>query len=185
MLARQCRGGGGRLTDLPSPPAPIIVSALLAPADFAWADGLRRAHFPPERNHLAAHLTLFHHLPPSSEGELRQRLAQATRRPRPPATATGVMNLGRGVAIRIASPELAAIRAELAEAFTGLLTPQDMGGWRPHVTVQNKVEPAAARALLAELEALPWPRPLAIAGLACWFYRGGPWELVSRHMFRG
>ena len=63
----------------------------------------------------------------------------------PVARAAGLMNLGRGVAIRIESPDLAAIRERLADAFAPLLTPQDAAGWRPHVTVQNKVERAAAR----------------------------------------
>ena len=84
-----------------SPPdAPIIVSALFGGADHAWLDGLRRAHFPPERNRLAAHLTLFHHLPPSCGAELRERLAEAVRRVPPKAEAAGLLNLGRGVAMR-------------------------------------------------------------------------------------
>ena len=129
----------------PAPiPAPIIVTALFDKADHAWFDALRRAHFPPERNVLAAHLTMFHHLPPSTAAEVKQRLA---------------------------------------DAFVGLLTPQDQAGWRPHVTIQNKVEPPVARALLAQLRAEFRPRPLQIAGLAAWWYRGGPWELLSRHMF--
>ena len=165
-------------------PAPLIVSALLGAEDFAWLDGLRRAHFPPERNVLAAHLTLFHHLPPSVEPELRQRLAAATRaRAAPAASAGAVIGLGRGVAFRIDSPDLAAIRRELADAFAGLLTPQDAGGWRAHVTVQNKVSPEVARALREELAAGFRPRPVAVAGLAVWRYRGGPWESVSRHLF--
>ena len=164
-------------------PAPIIVSALFAPADHAWFDGLRRAHFPPERNVLAAHLTLFHHLPPAIAPELRRRLAELVRTTPPRALAAGLLNLGRGVAIRIESPELEAIRAELADAFAGMLTPQDRAGWRPHVTIQNKVAPAEAKALLAALRAGFTPRPVAIAGLAAWWYRGGPWEPLSRHMF--
>jgi len=54
----------------------LIVAAEFAPADFAWLDRLRRAHFPPERNLLPAHLTLFHALPPSAEAELKRRLAR-------------------------------------------------------------------------------------------------------------
>jgi hypothetical protein len=165
--------------------APIIVSALFGPADFAWLNGLRRAHFPPERNQLDAHLTLFHHLPPSLESEVRRRLTEITRQRPPSASADGLLNLGRGVAIRIASPALLDIRAELADAFSGLLTPQDAAGWRPHVTIQNKVEPAAARALLTSLESKYRSRPLHITGLAAWWYRGGPWELLSRHPFQG
>ncbi len=165
-------------------PAPIIVSALFGRADQAWFDGLRRDYFPPERNQLDAHLTLFHHLPPSIADELRHRLSEETRGVRAPrARAAGLMSLGRGVAFRIEAPELTAIRARLADAFAGLLTPQDAGGWRPHVTVQNKVTPAVAKLLLAELQRGFQPRGVEVAGLASWWYRGGPWEPLSRHMF--
>lgn len=165
-------------------PAPLIVSALFGAADFAWLDGLRRAHFPPEHNRLPAHLTLFHHLPPAVERELRERLGRSTRDQRPPdACATGLMNLGRGTAVRIASPALEELRAALADAFHGLLTPQDGAAWRPHVTIQNKVPPEAARALRQMLEADLAPRRIVIAAVAVWRYRGGPWEAVSRHPF--
>lgn len=164
--------------------APIIVTALLGAADAAWFDGLRRRHFPPERNHLAAHLTMFHHLAPSLEGELKQRLTAETRGVSAPvARLAGVMSLGRGVAFRIESPGLEEIRDRIADAFAALLTPQDSAGWRPHVTVQNKVEPAVAKALQRSLEADFRARPVVIAGLASWWYRGGPWAPLSRHTF--
>jgi hypothetical protein len=165
-------------------PAPIVVTALLGAEDQAWFDGLRRRYFPPERNQLPAHLTLFHHLPPGILDELKHRLAGATRGQRAPeARVSGLMSLGQGVAYRIESPDLDGIRALFAEAFAGLLTPQDRAGWRPHVTVQNKVEPAQAKALLAELRADFRLRAVRISGLASWWYRGGPWEPISRHMF--
>ena len=166
-------------------PAPIIVTALMGAADFAWADGLRRAHFPPERNWLGAHITLFHHLPPSALGEVAGRLKRLGAGPRPTARLTDVMLLGRGVAYRVESPELLAMRAELADAFAGMLTPQDQAKPRLHITIQNKVTPDAAKALADKLRADFRPRPLAIAGLAAWHYRGGPWELARKAMFRG
>jgi hypothetical protein len=165
--------------------APIIVTALLGDADFAWLDAQRRAHFPPERNQLDAHLTMFHHLPPSIEDELSAALQDEVRAPRPAASLAGLLNLGRGVAYRIDSPELAAIRGRLAGRFETLLTPQDAASWRPHVTIQNKVDPAVSRALLAELIAHFRPRPVAIAGLAAYWYRGGPWEPLMSYHFRG
>lgn len=165
--------------------APIIVSALLGDADFAWLDGQRRAYFLPDRNVLPAHLTMFHHLPPTIERELHGRLAQEARGPRPDARITGLLSLGRGVAYRIESPALAAIRDRIADPFSSLLTPQDAAPWRPHVTVQNKATPDAARRLLDELTAGFHPRALVVSGLAAWWYRGGPWELIARHMFRG
>jgi hypothetical protein len=165
--------------------APIIVAAVFGPADLAWLDGLRRAHFPPERNHIAAHLTLFHHLPPSSLAELGARLRAATRGARRPSVAIGEpMLLGRGVALRVHSDALLRLRADLAEAFDGVLTPQDRAGWRPHVTIQNKVEPAAARALYAALRADPTiARPVVVTGIALHYYRDGPWEPIAAYRF--
>lgn len=164
--------------------APIIVTALLGRSDQAAFDALRRAHYPPERNVLPAHLTLFHHLPPSVEEELKRRLTEATRGVRAPvAKAAGLMSLGRGVAVKIESPGLTAVRRELCDAFSGLLMPQDAGGWRPHVTIQNKVAPSMAKLLMAALAREFRPREVEIAGLAAWWYRGGPWEPLSRHMF--
>ena len=156
-------------------PAPIIVTALMGAADFAWADGLRRAHFPPERNWLPAHITLFHHLPPSLLDEVAARLKRLCAGPPPPARLAEVMQLGRGVALR----------EELADAGAGLLTPQEQARPRLHITVQNKVAPDAAKALALALRRDFRPRPLAIAGLAAWHYRGGPWEPAMTAMFRG
>jgi 2'-5' RNA ligase len=133
---------------------------------------------------LDAHLTLFHHLPPSVDEELKHRLSQLTRSIRAPrARVSGLMSLGGGVAYRIEAPELTAIREELMDAFAGLLTPQDAGRWRPHVTVQNKVKPAFAKVVLAALSRDFVPREVEIAGLASWWYRGGPWEAHGRYMF--
>lgn len=167
------------------PLAPIIVTAQMGAADQAWADRLRAAHYPPERNRLAAHITLFHHLPPSLLPEIADRLRVIVRDPLPEAWLADVMSLGNGVAFRIESPALIAMRGGLSEAFHGLLTPQDSATPRFHITVQNKVDARIARALLGKLAAEFAPRPLAIAGLAAWHYRGGPWELAWRGDFRG
>ena len=58
-------GEGGR------GPAPLILTALLPDDLHRWATSLRDAHYPPGRNHLEAHVTLFRVLPPSSEAEVR------------------------------------------------------------------------------------------------------------------
>lgn len=164
---------------------PIIVTALFGDRDFAWLDGLRRQHFPPERNQVPAHLTLFHQLPPMLAEELAASLKTMVRTyPRPPAQVAAVMNLGSGVAFRVESDALAAIRQDIAERFHGLLTVQDQQGWRAHVTIQNKVTATESKQLHAALAADFTPRPLAIAGLAAWWYRGGPWEKLSEARFR-
>ena len=165
---------------------PLIVTAELGAADFGKLDALRHRHFPPERNQLAAHLTMFHALPALLESELKRRLAAiAASSPPPPAILAGLINLGGGVAFRIVSDQLDSICEDLREAFRGSLTQQDSHGWRPHVTIQNKVAPKVARALLAELERTFQPRPLTIAGLAYHYYEGGPWRTARRYPFRG
>lgn len=166
--------------------APIIITAEMGKADQAWANGLRQTHFPPERNFLDAHITLFHHLPPTHLAEIKSRLAAlASECPPPVARLSEVMMLGRGVAYRVDSPDLLAIRDELAKEFRGLLIPQDQARPRLHITVQNKVEPAVAKALHAELSAMFNPRRLTISGLAAHYYRNGPWEHIASWKFRG
>jgi hypothetical protein len=157
----------------------------LAPADFVWLDALRRQYYPAERNRVPAHLTMFHALPPSLEKEARHRLARAASAPPPRASVAGLMDLGGGVAFRIVSEELDRIREQLAEGFHGMLGAQDQGGWRPHVTIQNKVSVREARQLLDALQASFAPRPLGIRGLGLYRYLGGPWETLQAWPFRG
>jgi hypothetical protein len=158
---------------------------LFGDGDNGWLQELRQTHYPPERNRVPAHLTLFRHLPPSLEAELKRRLSVYTATPPPRAVLAGVIDLGAGTAFRVESEGLEDIRHDLAEAFRGLLTPQDSAPWRPHVTIQNKVEARAARRLQQQLRATFQPRPLQIRGLAAWRYRGGAWEPIRQHVFRG
>ena len=163
----------------------LIVTVELGRDDFAWLEGLRRAHYPPERNQVHVHLTLFHALPPSSEGEVRATLSRFAIEKAPAAGIDGLMDLGGGVAFRVVSSDLDAIRDELAADFHGLLSAQDQGGWRPHITIQNKVAPKVSRAILASLEKQFVPRPLKISGLGLHRYLSGPWEKLAAYPFRG
>lgn len=165
--------------------APLIVTATFAPGDDGWLQQLRRDHYPPALDRVPAHLTLFRHLPPGLERELRSRLAEATRTPPPSARIAGIMDLGQGTALSVESEALEGLRADLAEAFHGLLTPQDSAPWRAHITIQNKVTRRDARDLQARLAAGFAARPLAIRALAAWRYLDGPWERVRIWPFRG
>jgi hypothetical protein len=165
--------------------APLIVTALMGADDFSQFDGLRRTHFPPERNFIPAHITLFHHLPPARLPELTRLIADIVKDPAPAASISDVLFMGRGNGFRVDSPGLLAVRARLAEWFSVDLTPQDRQLPRLHITVQNKVAPDVAKALHRDLMARFRPQPLIISGLAIWAYRGGPWDLVRRYAFRG
>jgi hypothetical protein len=165
---------------------PLILTAVLDAPVHQRLDALRRIHFPPGRNHLDAHVTLFHHLPGPAEESVAEAVAAVTREhAAPPVDVTGARSLGRGVAVALASPELAAIRAGLARAWAPWLTPQDRAKRDLHVTVQNKVDPETARALHAELAASVVPERTRAVALALWRYDGGPWDPVARFAFAG
>ena len=166
--------------------APLILTAKLPPDLHAFATRLREEHFPPERNYLEAHVSLFHALPPSSEAEVRRALATLTAEHAPaPARLESIMSLGRGTALKLSSEAMLAIWRELSDRFQGLLTPQDQHKPRLHVTIQNKVEPKAAKALQAQLAGSIEPRDFRFPALSLHRYRGGPWEHVRDWPFRG
>lgn len=165
--------------------APLILTADLPPDLHRWATRLRAAHYPPARNHLEAHVTLFHALPPFCEAELTGYLKRIAGEATPvPARLEGVMSLGSGTALRLSSPTMLELRAAIAARLHGLLTAQDQHPARLHVTIQNKVAPREAKALQAELEGHIQPRDFAFPGLSLYRYRGGPWEPVRRFAFR-
>ena len=165
--------------------APLILTATFGDGDNGWLQQMRRDNYPPALNRVPAHLTLFHALPPSAEAEVRSILSCIAKGVAPKAILEAPYSLGNGVAYRIRSPGLHSVRDEIAERFHGLLTAQDSAGWRPHVTVQNKVSSAAARALLAQLLSGFEARPLGIRGLSLDRYAGGPWEPIAKFPFRG
>jgi hypothetical protein len=164
---------------------PLLVTAELPPAVFAWADGLRRAHFPPERNRLRAHVTLFHALPPSVEDELRQVLGDLAGRPAPQARISGLMKLGGGTALAIDSPDMVDLHGAIAERMHGLLTRQDAQPLKLHVTIQNKVTSEAARALQAELGPTLQPCSFRFHGFGLYAYEDGLWRPIRDYPFRG
>lgn len=166
---------------------PLVVTLALDEADQRRLDDLRRAHFPPERNHLGAHVTLFHALPGERGGHVRALLEGATRRAPFPVEVTGVRLLGRGVALVLRSDDLTGLHTRLqrdaVDAFGDAVTAQDRQRLSAHVTVQNKVSPERARALHAELSAGFAPGRVEATGLALWRYAGGPWEHLSTELF--
>jgi hypothetical protein len=157
-----------------------ILTAEIDDENFVWLDGLRREHFPPERNFLSAHLTLFHRL--SSIQIARLRSLHMTRAAIE-VHFDRVISLGFGVAIHVRSAELERLRSEARTHMGGVLSRQDSQAWNPHVTIQNKVSAESAKKLKRSLEAELSLRRGAVSGLAVWEYLGGPWGLVERIAF--
>lgn len=165
---------------------PIIMTAQMGKAEFAWADNLRRRHFPPERNKIGAHITLFHHLPPQALDEIKAAVVGLTSiSPKPEAHLSGLIHLGKGVAYRLHAPDLLTLRMELADRFAGLLVAQDQQTPRLHITVQNKVIPREAQRLFDELSADFESRPFAVHGIGLHYYVDGLWQDIGAWPFRG
>ena len=166
--------------------APLILTALLPKNLQARANALRQSHFPPERNYLDAHVTLFHALPGQCEDEVRDVLKAIVRETAPvPARLLGIMSLGGGTALKLESPAMLDLRARIADRFHGMLTQQDQHKPRLHVTVQNKVASKEAKALQSALEGQIAAQDFAFRGLGLYAYIGGPWEELGTYAFRG
>ncbi len=159
---------------------PLIVTARIAEKDLKPFDRLRRAHFPPDRNFLRAHLTIFYRLPGEYEARIVDALERAAESVRSEtAEISGVRHLGAGVAFVIACPALEAIRRSLKSTFINWLGSQNMQTWRPHITIQNKVARVKADELYRDLQARFEPWSIEIVGLDLWAYLGGPWQHLA------
>jgi 2'-5' RNA ligase superfamily protein len=157
----------------------LLLTLLLAEPEQSLFQMLRNRYFPPERNLVPAHVSLFHALP-GAERENIVRLLRDLSARQPAILVEPPRPLGRGVAFPLHSPDLLALRARLADPWSGWLTRQDREGFRPHVTVQNKVTPEHAQATLATLQRgfVPWWT--SGTALVLWRYLGGPWERLAR-----
>ncbi len=165
---------------------PLIVTLSLDPAAQRIFDALRTAHFPRERLHVGAHVTMFHALPPERLGDVLEESAVLCAGTAPfPVAVTRVRFLGHGVAYDLASPEAEKIRARLKSRFAPYLTRQDRAPWTPHLTVQNKVAPELARKTMADLPQQPVPGGITAIGLHLWRYEGGPWTHIRDVAFAG
>jgi 2'-5' RNA ligase len=164
---------------------PLILTARIAEKDLQTFDRLRRAHFPPDRNFLHAHLTMFHRLP----GEYSERIVASLEQAAGgfdalTAAVTGPQHLGAGVAYSINCQPLQDIRTRLRAEFVSWLGPQDMQKWQPHITIQNKAPKAKADQLYHELRQSFWAYEIEITGLDLWEYLGGPWRHATFALFQ-
>lgn len=165
---------------------PLVMTLALDPDAQRRLDELRARWFPRARNHLAAHVTLFHALPGDELDAVREAVAEVAGAAAPMAMAVHTVRpLRHGVALDMASSALGSVHADLAGRFGPWLTRQDRQSLHPHVTVQNKVSEQEAAALAADLGGSFEPWTAIGTGLELWWYRGGPWEHVATVAFGG
>lgn len=152
---------------------PLILTVRLDETSQQFFNEMRIKHFPPERNLLDAHLTLFHQLPDTDE---TLEIITNSNRDFFKMQVTKLINLGAGVAYKIDSQELESLRQNLKKAFNDQLIPQDQHGFRGHITIQNKTTPDEAKSLIAQLSEQFKPFDITAIGLDLWEYLGGPWK---------
>jgi hypothetical protein len=162
--------------------APLILTLELAQPGQGVLQALRNKLFPPERNVVPAHVSLFHALPGEALNTVRDRL-RALEEPRMAVTVQAPAFTGRGVSFPLHAPDLVRLHGVLAAGWADWLTPQDRQRFRPHVTVQNKVAPEVARAAHERLSRgfVPWETEGS--ALLLWRYLGwesGRWEALGR-----
>jgi hypothetical protein len=116
---------------------PLILTAGIDERDLEPFNFLRRTHFPPDRNFLKAHLTMFTFCPASIRADHRRGHENTPSR--------------RRRDIRNRKPGAPADPCSFAIGIQSLLGGQDMRKWQLHITVQNKVSRAAADGLFANV----------------------------------
>lgn len=173
------------MTTFPPDESPLVVTLRMGDQAAARFTALRRTHFPPGRNWLDAHVTLFHALPGAAlDAVLADAKDVASAQAPFPMRSAGVRFLGAGVAYTLVTPEGDALRSALVQRWSALLGRQDQARRNAlHITVQNKVAPAAARALHERLERCFVPEDVPAVGLDVWHYEGGPWRAAAAYAF--
>jgi len=165
--------------------SPLIITLQLNQEAFTFFNTLRQMYFPPERNFLSAHLTLFHHLP-ANENSIEEDLFLLAQKQAPLSLSiTDVVSIGKGVAYKIDCPPLVQLHKQMQDKWKLWLTPQDRQKLWPHVTVQNKVAPETARETLAHLKDSFQPFTASGVAFDLWQYEGGPWTFLKSYPFAG
>ncbi|KAG7575307.1 hypothetical protein FFLO_00471 [Filobasidium floriforme] len=193
----------------PIPRNPLILTLTLDKASHAFLTNLRSKYFPPSRNFLSAHVTLFHAIPPHRINELNQHLNHI-------CATTGGWDVfigepkamgKRGVLVNVRERPSATVENIHHELLTSLnrgvksnddrLTDQDarpLG--KPHVTILNKAKDEeqvdkCLQEVLKVFEEMKQPGQKngqqvgRAIGFELWEYMGGPWKPLKAYWLKG
>ena len=161
---------------------PLILTLWINEQAQIYFDDLRWSYFPPQRNYLAAHLTLFHALP--DERYIDDDIMALSEKLKVfDVKAREIVSIGNGTAIKIDAPILISIHRRFQERWHQVLSGQDKQNLWPHITIQNKVSADEAKKLKERLAETFKPLVFKAIGLKLWRYLGGPWEPVKAYKF--
>lgn len=149
----------------------------------SFFEHMRQQHYPVALNRVPAHIMAFHQLP-------EEHLLQVRRDCTDIANTTGCLKvvvegirfLGRGNAYHLVFDH--DFYHRLKKRWHTFLIAQDQHRWQPHMTFQNKVSPADAKALYHQTQSLFAPRHGTLIGLTLWHYDAGYWQHVNDFYFK-
>lgn len=164
---------------------PVILTLKINQEATVYFTGLRKLHFPAERNYLDAHLTLFHHLPGNEPAILEAVKTVCAKQMQMLLQVTQVVSIGAGVAFKLECEALKQLHKNLQQQWQTWLTPQDKQTLWPHITIQNKVDRQTALNLQQELNRDFKAFEIQGLGFTFWEYLGGPWQMLQTLKFEG
>ncbi|KAK7733913.1 hypothetical protein SLS53_008065 [Cytospora paraplurivora] len=151
---------------------------------------LRERHFPAHLNRTPAHLTMFHALPGSHLSGIVAAIEEECHGLSPFRLATGsLFRMRRGVGINVGQGSRPArlLHEGLQRRWIGFLSEQDRQAWRPHWTIQNKVNDAAVVEETMREVGLKFQGAEGVSqGCVLWRYEnGGNWRFERMFEFGG
>lgn len=161
---------------------PLILTLWMEDQAQQYFNELREQYFPPERNYLQAHMTLFHALPDEEE-TVAAIESFAARQKEFPVFAERIVSIGNGTAVKLYSKELSNFHLSLQHVFAGLLSAQDKQKLWPHVTIQNKVDKDIAKKTFEKVNTSFQPFEFTAFGIESYWYCGGPWQAIKKIKF--
>ncbi len=164
---------------------PLILTVGIEETVQSFFNQKRKEYFPPEKNFIDAHLTLFHHLPDDDTAIIRTIEDLCFEQKAIPLSITEIKNIGKGVVYKIESKELIQLHRKLQKKWMDYLTMQDRQGLWPHITIQNKVTAEEVKQTLQQLKEGFIPFDVTATGLTLWRYLNGPWQQYQHFPFGG
>lgn len=165
-------------------PPPLIVTLKISEPAYAYFNSLRHRYYPAALNIVPAHVSLFHNLPGEELNSIRCSLRTlCTQTPALALSAIAPRLLGNGISIAVEGKTLLTCQKQLSVLWNEWLTPQDRQGYRPHITIQNKVSKEHALDSFAQIEKTFLPVVFTGDGINLWSYLNGLWGFVDSFPF--
>ena len=182
-----------------------VLTLLTDEAHHRTMTALRQLHFPARLNKLSAHVTLFHALPGAHLAEIKRDLKSVAATTSTFAIETRMppFRMRKGVGIHVSpvrsndgsssndaddNNQIHAIFTHLRSLWLSWLSPQDRDrrSFRPHYTIQNKVDdPAIVDRCFREIETEFPGSTGQVRGLTLYLYDRGWWKWEDEFLFRG